>query len=293
LITIIQLSCSSSSMCHPFNDFDGLLKNASIKLLEKVVIFKGDDLYKYIDGGADIYIEYGFEKVLTQKISYHEITFNLSIYEMKSADAAYGIFTINQYEGMKGINDIPNGSISNGKVIFSKGRFFFLIQSENFDVNAEKELIYIADKLFEIKTDEKTKVNIDSYLPSKNRIKFSEKYIIGPIGLKGLIYLGEDDLIPISPNTPGYFAQYDLSGKSLSLLVLPFDSQTGKKISEKIESFFKDKFDKQGLYDGINYYMDKKNRFYLTAYKDEKLVLIYRAMDKNSIEKIFKELNSK
>ena len=56
--------------------------------------YVGEDLYAYIDGGAEIYQEYGFEQVLAQdyKNAAGKIL-TLELYEMKSPEAAYGAFT--------------------------------------------------------------------------------------------------------------------------------------------------------------------------------------------------------
>jgi hypothetical protein len=56
--------------------------------------YVGEDLYTYIDGGAEIYQEYGFKQVLAQ--DYKNAagkSLTLEIYEMKSPEAAYGAFT--------------------------------------------------------------------------------------------------------------------------------------------------------------------------------------------------------
>jgi hypothetical protein len=58
--------------------------------------FDGSALYGLIDGGADLYFEYGFTKVLVQEILWHESPFRIEIYQMKSAQAAFGIFSISR-----------------------------------------------------------------------------------------------------------------------------------------------------------------------------------------------------
>jgi len=56
--------------------------------------YKGEDLFLYIDGGAEIYHEYGFRQVLAQEFrSPSGKTLSLEIYEMADAAAAYGMFT--------------------------------------------------------------------------------------------------------------------------------------------------------------------------------------------------------
>lgn len=56
--------------------------------------YAGEDLYTYIDGGAEIYQEYGFKQVLAQ--DYKNAagrSLTLELYEMKSPEAAFGMFT--------------------------------------------------------------------------------------------------------------------------------------------------------------------------------------------------------
>jgi len=56
--------------------------------------FKGDDLFLYIDGGAEIFREYGFAEVLVQ--DYEDSrgrTITLEIFAMTGTESAYGMFT--------------------------------------------------------------------------------------------------------------------------------------------------------------------------------------------------------
>ena len=57
-------------------------------------IFRGEELYLLIDGGADIYLEYGFIRVGSQHFaSSAEDEIDLEIYEMRDTQAAFGIFS--------------------------------------------------------------------------------------------------------------------------------------------------------------------------------------------------------
>jgi len=57
---------------------------------------RGEDLFILIDGGAEIYHEYGFEQAIIQGYrhkSQPQLNFNLELYIMKDTEAAYGIYT--------------------------------------------------------------------------------------------------------------------------------------------------------------------------------------------------------
>jgi hypothetical protein len=56
--------------------------------------YRGDELFVMIDGGADIYHEYGFTQVLrAEYVNGRGKSIKLEIFEMESPAAAYGIYT--------------------------------------------------------------------------------------------------------------------------------------------------------------------------------------------------------
>jgi hypothetical protein len=81
-------------------DFLQLLPGSEIlgnwEVQDSAELYHDEDLYLYINGGADVYLEYGFEKVVTcryQNPSANRI--HVEIYQMKDIGAAFGIFTLN------------------------------------------------------------------------------------------------------------------------------------------------------------------------------------------------------
>ena len=56
--------------------------------------FEGEDLYLYINGGAEIYHEYGFSRVVVQEYkNRNRKSISVEIFEMESPKAAFGIYT--------------------------------------------------------------------------------------------------------------------------------------------------------------------------------------------------------
>lgn len=59
--------------------------------------YNEDQLWGYINGGADIYLEYGFDEVTAQDITWQGETIKVDAYRMTSPLAAFGIFSISRY----------------------------------------------------------------------------------------------------------------------------------------------------------------------------------------------------
>lgn len=51
-------------------------------------------LWGYINGGADIFIEYGFDAVRVQEIIWNKFIFKIDIYSMSDEEAAFGIYSV-------------------------------------------------------------------------------------------------------------------------------------------------------------------------------------------------------
>jgi len=61
---------------------------------EELKSYRGDELFLMIDGGADIYHEYGFAQVMAGEYQNREgKLIRLEIYQMQSPDGAYGIYS--------------------------------------------------------------------------------------------------------------------------------------------------------------------------------------------------------
>jgi hypothetical protein len=59
--------------------------------------YEGQGLYGYIDGGAELYLEYGFQKLVVQDVVVKSGHVTVEVYRMKSPLAAFGVFSISRY----------------------------------------------------------------------------------------------------------------------------------------------------------------------------------------------------
>lgn len=60
--------------------------------------YDGNSLWGYIDGGADIYLEYGFKKLLSYDIDLNGIKYKTDIYNMSDDESAFGIFSASSFK---------------------------------------------------------------------------------------------------------------------------------------------------------------------------------------------------
>ena len=63
-------------------------------------VFEGEDLFQLINGGAEIYHEFGFQRALSQDyIGAEGRSIALEVYEMEGVAAAYGVYSFKSGTG--------------------------------------------------------------------------------------------------------------------------------------------------------------------------------------------------
>jgi hypothetical protein len=138
--------------------------------------YDGKSLWGYINGGADIYLEYGFDKVFVQEISWKKHHFKINVYRMKDEEAAFGIFSVSRHKCA------PLDSISEFNCVtpyhiqIAHGRLYISIVNDNGSSDEQELSIQLAKKILK-KSKEKifalpTLFDKAVFLPYKNAVNF-------------------------------------------------------------------------------------------------------------------------
>ena len=113
---------------------------------EKPYYAKGEELFQLIDGGAEIYLEYGFSQAVIRGFkNKSNKSFNLEIYEMKNPSAVYGIYTFKTGETGKEIKVGNQGLLEDYYLNFWKGNYLVTIIGFDSEKETQNELINAAE----------------------------------------------------------------------------------------------------------------------------------------------------
>ncbi len=101
---------------------------------DTVAVYAGKDLFRLVDGGADLFFEYGFVRALASEYSHlPNASAATELYEMESPAAAYGLFT--SFTAGTG-TAVPVGQeavMGEGYCIFWKGRYVGMLTAASVD----------------------------------------------------------------------------------------------------------------------------------------------------------------
>jgi len=201
------------------------------KRVGKPEFFYADNLYKYINGAAELYLTYNFQQVVT--ISYQfgddeEQTIIVDIYEMDNLLDGFGIYSSERTPDLAVKSIGTEGYITNVECIFWKDRFYVKIRSPAKGQKAVLETFAadVADKL----PGSSDYPKILKAFPEEGMVKDSARYV-------GRDLLGHSFL------TNGFLVNYLLDEKESRLfLTVCEESELAKRIFERLRGFFTPKF---------------------------------------------------
>lgn len=176
-------------------------------------IFKGNDLYGHINGGAELFLEFGFEDLSIQKYRKGEIEISLELYKMENATAALGIYL------MKAGRESPNQKISARntfnphQLLLTAGRYYIQINSFSGDKDLIPLMVLLGKKVI-VQIDTTAPPEVLSYLPEKDLIRGSQLIFRGPYGLQKIYTMGKGDILLLGGKIFGISGDYGISAEN-------------------------------------------------------------------------------
>jgi len=151
--------------------------------------FGQGNLWEYINGGADAYLMYGFQMVITADYS-HEASGNeviIDVYEHKDPVHAFGIYANERNPEYTFEKIGVQGYVGGTSLNYWKGKYYIKITAFDDDTKIQQEMRKLAaliDSKIESTAGEPVEL---SYLPQKNQIQYSAKFV--PQDILGQSYL--------------------------------------------------------------------------------------------------------
>ncbi len=93
-------------------------------------IFTEASLYGYINGGAELYLEYGFDTLLVTELVIDGSDIRAEVYRMKDPEAAFGIFSVSRFRCNSGKRLTEHLCRSAYQLQFCKGPFYVSIVND-------------------------------------------------------------------------------------------------------------------------------------------------------------------
>ncbi len=217
------------------------------KVADTVRVFTGRQLYEYINGGADLFLEYGFVKVAAgEYLTPGGKTVFINLYRMSDPDAAFGIFSATRRPEYEVVAIGTMGARTDYQQIFCRGSYYIETQAMDTDSLTQREMEYLCGAVNGKIADEPTaEPEALEYLPESGYLPHSGVLVRGPLALNSRKYLSDENIFALSDTVPGALASYRLSEEreqpSTFLVVNYPDSATAVRVFDSLEQFYRDR----------------------------------------------------
>lgn len=119
-------------------------------LTEVPQVYKGEDLFQYIDGGAELYLKNGFKAAAAGVYNNSDGRYiNLDIYEMADTVGAEAVYRHKAGEGGKSLSLGDEAALFDYYLLVRQGRYFVTVTGEGQTDQDRENLIALARMVVE------------------------------------------------------------------------------------------------------------------------------------------------
>jgi hypothetical protein len=162
---------------------------------EKPRVFEGSALFDHIDGGAELYLEFGFRELEVQRYARGDDELVLEIYEMESPESALGLYLMKCGKETP-IPGIPaRNSSEPAQFTILKARYFIHINNPSGRDDLVPAMTTLSGLALASIPDENARDLAAGLLPPSGLVPGSLILFRGPVGLQSLFTFGEGDIL--------------------------------------------------------------------------------------------------
>ncbi|MBN1223864.1 MAG: hypothetical protein JXB23_11500 [Candidatus Aminicenantes bacterium] len=187
--------------------------------------FIKSNLFDYINGGADLFLEFGFEELTLQYYRNDQSEIGLEAYRMENAEAALGIYLMKKGKETPHPDVPARNSADRLQFTILKNNYFILVNNFDGKESLIPVMVVLAGKILAA-IPEGTATGMLSVLPRKNLVEGSELLVRGPVSLQPIFTFGDGDILRMEGDVFGVVGDYkDRDGTAFTMIVIPYPDE--------------------------------------------------------------------
>lgn len=189
------------------------------KRAEAARTFAGPSLFDHIDGGAELYLEFGFRALYLQRYAKGEDELVCEVYEMTDPGAAFGLYLSKCGRETPLASIAARNSSEAAQFTILKGRYFLHVNNPSGREDLVPAMTALANRAL-APLEDGSPPDLLSRLPAEGLVPGSALLFRGPIGLQSVVTLGEGDILDQRGGVFGVAGRYAAGGTAAHSLVL-------------------------------------------------------------------------
>jgi hypothetical protein len=184
-------------------------------------VFTSEDLYGHINGGAEAFLELGFEQLTVQKYKDGANELAVEIYRMSDTTSARGIYL------SKCGKETPDPALkdrhtaSRQQILLQRNRYYLVLYNTAGGA-ANAPMLVKAAQAITPKLPADAPVPVLGLLPAAGLVPGSARVIRGPVSLQALYTLGDGDILQLGAKITGAAGDYKDAAGATSLVVVDY-----------------------------------------------------------------------
>ncbi|MCX6543936.1 MAG: hypothetical protein NTV05_05925 [Acidobacteria bacterium] len=209
-------------------------------------VFTKADLYGRIDGGAEVFLEIGFDQLLVQAYRAApggpEIV--AEVYRMSDATAARGIYLSKCGAEKREPTFRERHTINRYQLMFQRDRYFVIVGNTSGNAATQPALLKFGGALA-AKMPADGAVAVLNLLDKRNLVAGSERIMRGAFGLQAIYTLGDGDVLQLGGTLAAAAGDYRIAGLgSVTKIVASYPTPAAaaaalRSIKARLDSYLK------------------------------------------------------
>jgi Family of unknown function (DUF6599) len=204
----------------------------------KGTVYTPDNLFEYINGGAELYISYGFNHLASRTYSKEGLPeIKIDIFDMDGAYNAFGVFAHSKEDIDDFIAPDVESEYASGLLTFWKGRYYVSILAYPETDEKKKIVQKLGQEISANITEKSSKPPLVQMLPKEKLDTDSIRYFRHYIWLNSYFYISTHNILNMDKGTEAVLAQYNLDEKTkpatMLLLVTYLSKEDAIKAAQK------------------------------------------------------------
>lgn len=200
------------------------------KVFQKAAVYDREHLFNLVDGQADSFFVYGFEKVAVQRYQNEpRAVLNVEIWQLATPADAYGLFSASRAGSAVAIGS--GGDTDPGRrLVFWQNRYFISLSADQ--LVADGAIHQFAQAIAEKLPAGGEIPAIVNRLPRSGLNDSTSIFFHEEMSIQMKVWLGGQNLLGLSQETNGVLGQYESGGLTARLLLIeyPTSGQAAKAL---------------------------------------------------------------
>jgi len=188
---------------------------------QPVRVFNGADLYGHINGGSELFLEFGFERLTVQNYRKAEDEIAIELYRMTDRIAAAGIYFMkcgaeSPDPGLK-----ERHTLNSFQLMLLRANYFVVINNLEGEPGVVDEVVLFADFIAS-RLPPAAEVKFTAGLPDEGRVPGSLRIIRGEYALNAVFTLGDGDILSLEGKRTAVAADYETASSSYTVISVDY-----------------------------------------------------------------------